>query len=513
MKKICSICKKSFLGIFIVIYGIAFLIDLFFEGWEYCCKKSVLIPNLFFVIIIIGLLILGKKIYIKREVIESKLQKSDRWILIFTGVLFVIQVLITYCIIFRTSWDAGIVTAQARLVAQKSSEVWAEYYSSHPNNLFITFIYSFFYWIAGIFGNDSFGVILIAIVQCLMSSIAAMLVYKIMRKICKGRILPVSSWCVFALWIGMSPWKIIPYSDSFGLFFPIVILWLYQLLQNNRFVIVKCMLIGAITILGFKIKPTVMILLIAIVIIELIKLLEKEKRKEAVLRIGVLCLSAIVTIIAYGCFDMAGYMKIEINEEAACGPTHFLMLGLREDTNGVYSSGDEEFSKSFDTKEERSKANIEEVKRRIQEFGFSGLVRHGVKNSLTNFNDGTFTWGWDGDFYAGIIDEPEPILSPILRSFYYDDGKFNFLFVAIMQFWWIFILFGMILNVFDLINKREIADIKSVIMLALIGMAIFVMIFEGRARYLYLYSPIYVIISFFGFQAFFVSGETNKNGN
>lgn len=507
MKKLCSVCKKSIFWIFIVIYGIVFLIDLFFEGWEYCCKKSVLLPNVFFTIIVIGLLILGKKIYIKRDVIESKLKKSDRWIWIFTGVLFVIQVLITYCIIFRTSWDAGIVTAQARLVAQKSSEVWADYYSLYPNNMFITFIYSFFYRIAGIVGNDSFGVILIAIVQCFMSSIAALLVYKIMRKICEGHILPVASWCVFALWIGMSPWKIIPYSDSFGLFFPIVILWLYQLLQNKKFVIAKCVLIGMIATLGFKIKPTVMILLIAIVIIELMKILEKEKRKEAVLRIGVLSLSAIVTIIAYGAFDMAGYMKIDINEEAACGPTHFLMMGLREDTNGVYSPGDENFSKSFATKEERSKANMEEVKRRIQEFGFSGLVKHGVKKSLTNFNDGTFTWGWDGDFYAGIIEEPDPILSPILRSFYYDDGKLNFLFVAIMQFWWIFILIGMVLNIFDLVKKTEITDIKLVSMLALIGMAIFVMIFEGRARYLYLYSPIYVIISFLGFRAFYVRKE------
>ncbi|MBQ5560804.1 MAG: hypothetical protein IIT46_13680 [Lachnospiraceae bacterium] len=504
MKKITSSLKSISLYLFLIMYALILIVDIGFQWMDYCCKKNVVLPNIF-IFLLVGFAFWGLIALIgkKKDSIEKKLEKSDKIIAILTVGLFFVQVLITYCIIFRTSWDAGIVTAQARLVAQHSDEVWSDYYSKHPNNLFITFLYSFFYGIAGKFGDDSYGVILIAIFQCLLSTLAVYLVYRVMRKICDGRLLPVGSWIVAVLWVGMSPWKIIPYSDSFGIIFPIFIVWIYQSLQKNKLTVIKCISIGMITALGYKIKPSIVIVFIAIMILEVFKLISNEHKKETIGKMSILALSLVLTVGGVGCFDMVGYMNIDYDKEAACGMTHFLMVGFREDTNGIYNPEDEEFSVSFATRKERSKANLLEVKRRIQEFGVLGLIKHSTKKSLSNFNDGTFTWGWDGDFYAGIISEPDPVLSPVLRSFYYDDGKLNFLFVLIMQFWWLFVIVGMLLNVVDVIKQHEISDEKFLLLLSIIGLTIFVMLFEGRARYLYLYSPIYVIVGALGIKSFY----------
>ena len=59
---------------------------------------------------------------------------------------------------------------------------------------------------------------------------------------------------------------------------------------------------------------------------------------------------------------------------------------------------------------------------------------------------------------------------------------------------WIAILFLGILSVF--LNKKEL----SVIMLAVIGLTVFELLFEPRARYLYTYAPFYIILAVSGIQ-------------
>lgn len=74
-----------------------------------------------------------------------------------------------------------------------------------------------------------------------------------------------------------SPWIIIPYSDTYAVFFTTSVLYVY-LNKNymNRYL--ATFLIIFLTFVGYKIKPTVVIILIAIIFIELWKLIfSKEK--------------------------------------------------------------------------------------------------------------------------------------------------------------------------------------------------------------------------------------------
>ena len=82
-------------------------------------------------------------------------------------------------------------------------------------------------------------------------------------------------------------------------------------------------------------------------------------------------------------------------------------------------------------------------------------------------------------------------------NFYYNHGTLFDLFNAIMQTQWLFILaFIMIATIF-----RKFDDRYSVAFLALIGLTIFTLLFEARARYLYLYSTYYIVLAVMGIDA------------
>ena len=61
---------------------------------------------------------------------------------------------------------------------------------------------------------------------------------------------------------------------------------------------------------------------------------------------------------------------------------------------------------------------------------------------------------------------------------------------------WLTILFAGIFSVFQKENRRW----TSVIMLAVIGLTVFELLFEARARYLYTYTPLYILLAVAGIQ-------------
>jgi riboflavin transporter FmnP len=56
----------------------------------------------------------------------------------------------------------------------------------------------------------------------------------------------------------------------------------------------------------------------------------------------------------------------------------------------------------------------------------------------------------------------------------------------------------LMLSVFSAFAQKK--SEKNVIMLAIIGLTIFELIFEARARYLYTYVPLYIVLAMYGIE-------------
>lgn len=109
---------------------------------------------------------------------------------------------------------------------------------------------------------------------------------------------------------------------------------------------------------------------------------------------------------------------------------------------------------------------------------------------LINYNDGTFGWGVEGSFYYWIP-ENNNIISHFLKNIYYNEGKYYRIYSQILQLIWVMVLTGVgVASIFDLKRKN---DIYVVLKLCIIGITLFELLFEARARYLYLYVPIYIL--------------------
>ena len=131
-------------------------------------------------------------------------------------------------------------------------------------------------------------------------------------------------------------------------------------------------------------------------------------------------------------------------------------------------------------------------------MGPLGLAKHFSKKMLVLFNDGTFAWGKEGNFYAVTYDEVNSGVCRLLRSYYYGNEAVNHgTFQMIQKVIWVLILLSAAFGVRK--NSRYMKE-ETILMLAVIGLTLFELLFEARARYIYIYVPIYCILASIGFE-------------
>lgn len=191
-----------------------------------------------------------------------------------------------------------------------------------------------------------------------------------------------------------------------------------------------------------------------------------------------------------------------INQEAALSWSHFFMMGLNEERNGVYAGGDVSFSNSIRNAKERRNQNLIVSAERLKQLGFTGYLKHVKKKLLVTYNDGSYAWSEEGGFYSLLYENPNQIVSPFLRSIYYADGKWYKHFLTAAQTSWLMLLTLDFFAVFYPVSKEK-KKYLAILMLSLLGLMLYEILFEARARYLYIYLPINCILAAFGIRVFY----------
>jgi len=149
---------------------------------------------------------------------------------------------------------------------------------------------------------------------------------------------------------------------------------------------------------------------------------------------------------------------------------------------------------SYSTVEERTRANLQVASERVRQMGLPGLVKLWTRKTLTNFSDGTFAWWEEGEFYSQEMYEGNYHLRSVLSRFYYQHGAGFEGFVNYMQALWMGILF--LAAVASL--KRKHGEADNILMLSVVGLFLFETVFEARARYLFIYAPVFVLLAGLG---------------
>lgn len=439
-----------------------------------------------------------------------------RVVLIGTIILIAFQFFIIAGARFIAGWDVWFITN-----VYDTNQV--EYFSRYPNQLFLYGAFTGFAHFLQALGISNYYLGLICLSSLSVAACVPMTAYVAKRM--AGHVVGYGAFVLSAVMCGLSPWIMVPYSDTFGMFFTVFILWCYVCLdkqvQNQgkqtsalagvhvdvRIDTCTCcrwFLMGLAVVIGYAIKPTVIFVFVAIVVIELIQWFASfaphgsrgsqsskdpyDLRKTATAIVA--CAFGIV--LAFALTSIVKNSTYDVNENAAFSATHFLMMGANPVSGGVWSVSDVEFSDAANTPEERSRANLAEFKNRVMAMDLSQANMFLLKKLLTNFADGTFAWEIEGDFYTQIIGTNQAVLN--FYGISPDASLDNNTFAPLSQVLWLFVLAGCILIV---LGRRPLKA-ETVIAFTLLMLSAFLMLFEARARYLFLYLPFFIILGTMG---------------
>lgn len=175
-------------------------------------------------------------------------------------------------------------------------------------------------------------------------------------------------------------------------------------------------LLGAIVILGYKLRATAMIAMIAVVLLIIWKLFagmlsarKPESSFSLLAAIRPCILSGIAFLLTAGL--SLGFWSAAVRHYVAFDykntgfpMIHWVMMASRWD--GAFDQTDELYTASFDTKEEKIAADKQVLLERIQEAGPIGLVTLTGRKLLNTWVDGTDTYQAENSFasYGKLYD-------------------------------------------------------------------------------------------------------------
>lgn len=497
--------EKIMVGLIGILFAIVLLNNLIFQYLDYGFKVEFALPNI--VLFLGGIGLLGAWIrFGKRKVIfGGEEHKITKIIGIVSGVLFLYQCFVVYNIYFMPGWDPGMVARNAAFIANgdTASMEW-DYFSTYPNNCGILALYTIFFKFGNMIGLRSIFIRpIIAMGQCLISSLTGILIYLVSEQQFENKKMAVYAWILYVILIGLNPWWIIPYTDATCIFIPVLLIWLYQRGKRKDKSVFTMILIGIVGLIGYQLKATNAIPLIAIVINEILVLIQKKGKN--LVRVVVLISTVGILFLGFKICNVYEKIGYEIDKEASVGIWHYAMMGLNDVSDGAFYADDVYYSQSFDTEVERKEANKKVAIERVKNYGVMGLGKHTIKKMLGTYNDGTFGWWNEGEFRSVETECPNQFFAPILRGIYYKEGKAFPVFRLVMQTIWLLVLGGMACNLLALGDKMSFGNKECMVTIAitLIGFFLFELLFEGRARYCYIFVPVFIIFAMNGYGCFF----------
>lgn len=492
-----SVLKGLLLGAFALIYLL-----LLFGNQK--LVTEFMIPNsiLLLVVVVIWTLIVR---YIRFPIIPDMSNKTENVCLCtLTVLVLVVQSIITYSIIFRTGWDVTAVWYGSHWVAIGDTagiQNMSEYFSIYPNNLLLVYLFSRVLKLNLLLGSPiSNGGLLLALVQCGVMNFSGIVLFKCVKRFVGQR----ASWYVYFIYvvlIDLSGWMVLPYSDGVGVIFPVTFLYLYlrwkECLNNNKKNLYIYFML-AIGVVAYRIKPYTTIVLISVFIIETFNLLKRIKQglmiawksyviETLVAMAGFLCASVLTSQLIYS-------MGFTIDDGREMGVSHYLMMGLNDNSWGGFSEEDFKFSDAIYGKELKRQSELKMAKSRLSEMGVTGYVNLVIHKFAKDYLDGTFGWGRSDTFYMEIYPSRGTI-SNILRSWYYGYGNLFSYHALIRQLLWVGVL---IFVPFSSITKKEFNTIEKVLIFSVLGFILYLQLFEAQARYVFVFVPLFQILAAIG---------------
>lgn len=459
--------------------------------------KSMISESYLAAIILLPALFSFSKLYRKYKYTGIGL-RLDEWIKRYRGLIWcclqmfsiIMMVVMTVNLRVNLSWDWGklISTAVTKVVTGEWKAM--EYYSRYPNNqawlLCLTAYFKFIRFVFPPATEETFYVATI-LLSVTFTQITLWLVYQTARLLFSEK---------RALLIGMIGLICLPfylyaqfaYTDTVSMMMVVFLTYIYIKLKSvkrEKDRILLTLLIIALSVLIFNIKILGFIAIIAMILDSILSC--NNYRKLIFVLIICFVLGGAGTKITAMVIQNKLPITDEMSDQYEFSWTHWVMMGMNQ--KGGYSEADVTFSKSIGNFEERQGAEIAELKRRITGYGIKGTLNHLFNTKLSR------TWGKSclaGDDY--IHRKPYNENSLWERLF----GVGEDLHWIVLTYTWLFhilLIFGIFFE--GIYSLKEDKENQNFMMLryTLLGVGIFLTVWECNSRYLLPFLPVMILVS------------------
>lgn len=335
---------------------------------------------------LLGLFLLG----IFRSVLTWMERHEQRAACLLFGGMILLQILMVLTV--RTSFrydHLKIFDTAAALLEQGTiaRTHFRHYFMKYPNNIPLCLFTYVWLKAASLLGiPKEYWMEVMKLVNLLFMNIGLWCTYRLVRAYRSGR----TALTMLLLLVVNPLWYLLGqmyYTSTISLAFSMGAIWLFDRARHQEVLWKRYLdyfLMGALLAFGYKIRATVIITAAAVLIYAVLRLRDIHTSREAW---SVLAAAAGVVLI----FGMYG--KVESHyagfdpSETGYPAVHWIMMSAQGE--GQYNSADDAYTGSFETKKERTQADLVRLKERIREMGAGGLMTLFRNKLRVAFSDGT----------------------------------------------------------------------------------------------------------------------------
>ncbi|MBQ7070516.1 MAG: hypothetical protein IJM87_04430 [Ruminococcus sp.] len=246
-----------------------------------------------------------------------------------------------------------------------------------------------------------------------------------------------------------------------------VYLWLRQRNEQGKKRFILLALSALLLSVGFRIKSTPIIFAAAAVIDSVITV-RPIKKLAAQLAVFLAVFAAGAMLISFVCTQVLDLDKDEL-EARRFPPVHWVMMSA--DGNGGYNPEDFYYTKSFTGYEAKEHADMKRLDHKLHEQGVLGIAEHFTFKLSYSWRDGAF------------------MIGHYMKGFLKSRVWYSIAFIT-----WYALMFFTFQRFFIACKNEEAAKGSFVLRLTLMGLTLFLLIWEARIRYLISFMCLFALI-------------------
>lgn len=441
-----------------------------------------------FIISLIVLMIWYLIYYYLKKKIPSNVSNKVKYLTLFVYVIIIciIELIIIKNLNVNPGWDFKVVFSTAEDLANKSirNTVINNYFRYYPNNIFILLFEVICIRLGNLINISSMNTMYI--VNICLINFSLVIFYLYLNKT-KDYFHAFFGLILTFFFMPLFLYSPIFYSDTFSLFLPISILYIFSFInKNDNYVF--WIILGILVFLSKEIKITALIIFIPL----FLNYILSHPLKKSIINLSIVIIAFLSLNLVYNNM-LLNKLNIEDNNDYGSYPfTHWIMMGVEDkdaesygklNAIGGYNGLDYDNSRAQLTHNATIKYNIDTYRNRVSKLGIIGYFKY-LSRKVSQ------TWS-DGHYYSDVALSINNIDNSDLYQFLYQKEPSKSIFTYVSSGIQIALLLSIILSSILLLKEQE--KKLNIYHLTLIGLLIFFLFWENRSRYLYNYIPIFIL--------------------